>query len=212
MEKIKNGNKKYTTVLENFNKLQLHDILNHKTETKAIKQEKNSSTSGICPVCEGKLEMTDEPGGRFLVCENFPENCQYVEPVSSTPQNTYINEKCAECGSPMVVREGKFGRFLACSKFPKCSFTKAYPIGVRCPREGCGGEIVEKKTRNGRIFYGCNFYPNCKFASWQRPENILCENCGNLYLVFKTDGFEKFYQCPKCHKKYDMNVVALENN
>ncbi|MBN2412372.1 topoisomerase DNA-binding C4 zinc finger domain-containing protein [candidate division KSB1 bacterium] len=209
---IESGSKKYSTVLENFKKLNQHFVLNKPSETNSAIQEKNSTSADRCPVCNSLLYLTKEQNDRFLVCEKFPAECYYAEPVSSSKNNTSLKEKCPNCGSLMVVREGRFGRFLACSKYPKCNYTKAYPIGVKCPQEGCSGEIVEKSTRNGKIFYGCNRYPKCKFASWHKPENILCEHCGNMYMVIKTNGFEKYYQCPKCHKKYDMNVVPVDNN
>jgi len=212
IESIEKGKKKLSTVIENFTKLQQHVILNNPTETNTVNQENHTTSSGKCPVCNSSLILTALQTGQFRVCKNFPEKCRYTEPVSPSNINTSITENCAECGSSMVVREGRFGRFLACSKYPKCSYTKAYPIDVRCPQEGCNGEIVEKKTRDGKLFYGCSHYPKCKFASWHKPDNILCENCGNLYLVIKTDDFEKYYQCQKCNSKYDLNVIPIKNN
>jgi DNA topoisomerase-1 len=76
---------------------------------------------------------------------------------------------CEKCGAPMVVRIGKFGKFLSCSKFPECDFTKPFinKTGLKCPN--CGGEIVIKKTKKGKSFYGCINYPTCTFASWRKP-------------------------------------------
>ncbi len=209
---IESGSKKYGMVLENFKKLNQHFVLNKPTGIDSAIRGKNSTYADRCPVCNSPLKYIKEQNNLFLVCEKFPQECYYVEPASFSKDNTTIKENCLNCGSPMVVREGRYGRFLACSKYPECTYTKACPIGVKCPREGCSGEIVEKSSRSGEIFYGCYHYPKCKFTSRQRPENILCENCGNLYLVIRTNGFEKYYQCPKCHKKYDMNAVPFENN
>lgn len=80
------------------------------------------------------------------------------------------DEKCDKCGSPMVVRIGKFGKFLACSTFPKCNFTKNLlkTVGIPCPK--CGGEVIQRRTRRGKTFYGCSNYPKCDFASWTKPK------------------------------------------
>lgn len=84
------------------------------------------------------------------------------------------DEKCEVCGKPMVIKTGRFGQFLACTGFPECKNTKPYhePLGVKCPLDG--GDVVEKRTKRGRTFYGCSNYPNCKFASWTKPtaENV----------------------------------------
>lgn len=79
------------------------------------------------------------------------------------------NEKCGKCGKPMVIRFGRFGKFLACSGFPDCKTTMSMQekLGLPCPL--CGGDIILKKTRKGRPFYGCSNYPACKFASWKKP-------------------------------------------
>ncbi|HEY8486884.1 MAG TPA: type I DNA topoisomerase, partial [Limnochordales bacterium] len=85
---------------------------------------------------------------------------------------------CEQCGRPMVVRWGRFGRFLACSGYPQCRHTRPLVVRVqaRCPR--CGGQLVERKTRRGRTFYGCEHYPQCDYVLWQRPVGRSCPRCG----------------------------------
>lgn len=80
------------------------------------------------------------------------------------------DEKCEKCGANMVVRIGKFGKFLACSTFPKCDYTKNLlkTVGIACPK--CGGDVIQRKTRRGKTFYGCSNYPKCDFASWNKPK------------------------------------------
>ncbi len=79
------------------------------------------------------------------------------------------DEKCEVCGKPMVIKSGRFGQFMACTGFPDCKNTKAIKktIGMACPEDG--GEIVEKRTKKGRLFYGCSNYPKCNYASWKKP-------------------------------------------
>jgi DNA topoisomerase-1 len=93
------------------------------------------------------------------------------------------DEVCDLCGRPMVIKLGRFGKFLACSGFPECRNTRTLlnKIGVACPK--CGGDLIERKTRTGRTFYGCSTYPACDFSSWQRPVPERCPDCGGLQTV-----------------------------
>ena len=98
------------------------------------------------------------------------------------------DKKCPKCGKPMVIKLGRFGKFYACSGFPECKYTE--PIinstGVVCPK--CGqGEIVERKTRKGKIFYSCSQYPKCDFALWDKPTGEKCPKCGSLLVQTKND-------------------------
>lgn len=93
-------------------------------------------------------------------------------------QEEATDEVCERCGRPMVVRWGRFGKFLACSGYPECKNTRPLlnKVGVRCPR--CGGELVERRTRKGRTFYGCSNYPRCNYILWHRPVGRSCPRCG----------------------------------
>ncbi len=99
---------------------------------------------------------------------------KYAEVKELKPEVIETEEKCEKCGKPMVIKFGRFGKFLACSGFPECKNTKSLPnpkneTNIACPK--CGqGQIVVKKTKKGRIFYGCNRWPDCDFASWKKPE------------------------------------------
>ncbi len=106
---------------------------------------------------------------------------------------------CDKCGRLMVYKQGKFGRFLACPGFPECRNTKAIvkEIGVKCP--DCGGEIIEKKTKRGKLFFGCTSFPDCSFTSWDRPTNEKCPDCGSVMFEKLTRGKQKY--CPKCSEK-----------
>ncbi|KKQ21411.1 MAG: DNA topoisomerase I [Candidatus Staskawiczbacteria bacterium RIFCSPLOWO2_12_FULL_37_15] len=111
------------------------------------------------------------------------------EEVKKTDLVHQTDKVCPKCGSPLVDRMGRFGRFYACSKFPECKYTesienKKTDLGIKCPK--CNqGEIVEKKTKKGKIFYGCNNYPNCKFAAWDKPINEFCPKCNSILVENK---------------------------
>ena len=107
--------------------------------------------------------------------------------------------KCDKCGRLMVYKQGKFGRFLACPGFPECRNTKTIvkEIGIKCP--DCGGEIIEKKTKRGKLFFGCTSFPDCSFTSWDRPTNEKCDKCGGVMFEKLNRGKQKY--CPKCSEK-----------
>lgn len=97
------------------------------------------------------------------------------------------DEVCEICGRNLVIKTGRFGKFLACPGFPECKFTKPLveKVNAHCPK--CGAEVVVRKTKKGRTFYGCKAYPDCDFASWQKPSDKKCPECGEiLYEANKT--------------------------
>ncbi len=101
-------------------------------------------------------------------------------PVVEIPE-VEIGEPCPQCGRPLVRKHGRFGEFIACSGFPECRYTRPVGIGVTCPR--CGGEVVARRTKRGRTFYGCGNYPACEFTSWDRPSDRACPVCGGLMVI-----------------------------
>jgi len=104
------------------------------------------------------------------------------------------DEVCPKCGKPMVVKFGRFGKFIACSGYPDCKFTKSFQIkvGVKCPQ--CGGDIVQKKSKKKRIFYGCSNYPDCTFATNFKPLPQPCPRCGGLLTAYRGN----LAKCTKC--------------
>jgi DNA topoisomerase I len=98
------------------------------------------------------------------------------------------DEKCETCGAPMLVKRGRFGEFLACSRYPECKTTRPISLGVTCPRPNCGGFLTEKRSRRGKVFYGCSNYSKtgCDFVSWDRPVPQPCPKCGAKFVVHKV--------------------------
>ncbi len=168
-----------------------------------------------CPLCQkNPLRIKMGKNGHFLACSGYPE-CTYssdyerdekgiIAPVAPVQQSEATDKVCELCSKPMVVKRGRYGDFLACTGYPECKHTQslnggsnAKPTGVACPEKECDGEIVEKSSKRGKIFYGCNQYPKCSFASWDKPVAIPCPVCGNAYMVEKTtkrDG--TLHVCP----------------
>lgn len=110
-------------------------------------------------------------------------------------------DKCND-GTMMVIREGRFGKFLACPNFPKCRNTKPilHPIGVKCPK--CGADILERKSKTGKVFYGCEKYPECDYTTWDKPLNEKCPDCGAMMVehVERNGNKRKFCSNPECSK------------
>jgi DNA topoisomerase-1 len=117
-----------------------------------------------------------------------------------------IGRPCPECGHELVIRWGRYGKFISCSAFPECRHTEAWleKIGVLCPKDQ--GDIVERKTRKGRNFYGCANYPNCDFTSWKLPLARPCPDCGGLLVVANKNQA----QCLQCENLFSLDMVTVE--
>jgi len=109
----------------------------------------------------------------------------------------FSDEICDKCGSKMLIKNGRFGKFLACSGFPKCKNTKPFldKIDLSCPEESCSGEIIRKKTKKGRIFYGCSNYPKCSFVTWNKPINKRCPQCNSILVISSNKKSGLYFKC-----------------
>ncbi|HEY6007141.1 MAG TPA: type I DNA topoisomerase [Geobacteraceae bacterium] len=162
------------------------------------------STDELCPDCGKPLVVKLGKFGKFYACSGYPE-CKYIRKLEKergeTAEPVLSEEKCDKCGSPMLIKEGRYGKYLACSAYPGCKniqpLVKPRGTGVVCP-ECKEGELTEKKSRYGKMFYSCNRYPQCKFALWDPPVEKPCPTCGFPLLVkkvYKREG--EFLKCPK---------------
>ena len=153
-----------------------------------------------CPNC-GKVMLvkTSRFGTQFLGCSGYPE-CKTIISLNNSvelddvegegKEQQTVDEKCEKCGSDMVMKVGPYGKYLECKE---CKNRKKYirSTGVKCPK--CGeGTIIEKKSKYGKIFFGCNRYPECSYALWDEPTGNKCPECGELLVkkVTKNGNFE----------------------
>ena len=166
---------------------QLDEIAEHKTTKEAVLHNFYTPFAEDLKVAEEKIPHVEIP----------------LE-VSDVP--------CEKCGKMMVVREGRFGKFLACPGFPDCRNTKPIlvKVGVKCPK--CGGEIIERKTKTGKIFYGCEKYPDCDYTSWDKPLNELCSKCGHMLVehVERNGRRQRFCSNPECADARPVRTVAAK--
>lgn len=168
-------------------------------DTKEARESLEELTDEICEKCGKHMVIKIGKYGRFLACSGYPE-CKNTRPLNRNSGVEKIGEKCPLCGKDLVIKNSRYGRFIACSGYPDCKFTKPLGTGVRCPE--CGGEIVERRTKRGKIFYGCKNYPKCHFSMWNHPVQKDCPKCG--YGIMGEKG--KFLVCPKCGAKVPLGV------
>ncbi|MGQ9630141.1 MAG: type I DNA topoisomerase [bacterium] len=173
---------------------------------------KNQSipTDVPCPECGRKMNIRWGKFGNFLACSGYPECACTRDFVRDDGGNIVIvppemaEEVCDKCGGPMIVRMGRNGKFLACGNYPKCKNTMSLGIGVKCPK--CGGRIVEKKSRRGRVFYGCDRYPNCDFVSWDKPADKNCPNCGSILVEKSSRKRGTYLKCSNRECEYEEEI------
>jgi DNA topoisomerase-1 len=142
-----------------------------------------------CENCGKSMVVKRGRFGQFLACTGYPE-CKTTRKliatkagVTAAKPDQILDEKCPKCGSNLVLKQGRFGEFTACSNYPACKYVKQKSTGVLCPKDG--GDIVERKSRRGKVFYGCANYPDCDFTLWNRPVPEKCPDCGAPFLVEK---------------------------
>ena len=144
-----------------------------------------------CEKCSSPMVIKWGRNGEFLACSGYPD-CKNTKEflrkedgtIEIAPEPT-TDEKCDTCGAPMLVKRGRFGEFLACSRYPDCKTTRPISLGVACPRPNCGGFLTEKRSRRGKVFFGCSNYAKsgCDFVSWDWPVPTKCPQCGAPFLV-----------------------------
>ncbi len=186
LDDIAEGKKEWRPVVRNFYGPFSRNL--KETYKKVKDRDKNIKKTGKkCPKCRGELVEKISRYGKFVACSNYPE-CRYSESLDGKTNNEpkYSKEKCPQCGGRLVYKRGRYGEFLGCENYPKCKHIKssAQKLNISCPK--CtDGELVQKRTRKGRIFYACDKYPACKFALWNKPIKEKCPKCGALLVQDK---------------------------
>ena len=158
-------------------------------------------TDVVCERCGNGMVIKFGRNGEFLACSNFPE-CRntmnfkrdpkgIIEPIKQVETGL----KCPEHDQDLIMRNGRFGPFLACPEFPKCTYTAPVPTGLPCPKAGCEGELVERKSKKGRTFYRCTKSPECDFVMFGVPVKRACPSCGHPFIQ-ESRGRSKVVSCP----------------
>jgi DNA topoisomerase-1 len=212
LDKIEDGSYKWTEVLMEFYKPFKADLENAEAAKDEIKKSAIEETGETCEKCGKPMIIKHGRNGKFMACSGYPK-CKNTKSLEEEVK-IQIDDKCPTCGGPMEVRRSRFGRYIACANYPECKTTKSFPTGVKCPEKGCPGELVERSTRRGKIFFSCSEYPSCEHSTWYRPVNIKCESCGYPYMVEKsTKAKGEHLACLKCKAVRNIDIKeAVESN
>ncbi|MFN7994741.1 MAG: type I DNA topoisomerase [Bryobacteraceae bacterium] len=163
-----------------------------------------------CENCGRPMVLKKGRFGTFFACTGYPD-CKTTKPIGGPQKkpDVALEEKCPQCGNNLVLKTGRFGEFTACGNYPACKYVKQKTIGMKCP-ECSEGEVVERRSRRGKTFYGCNRYPDCNFVSWGKPVQEKCPECGGPYLVEKWLKAGPVLQCPngECKHKHEIQAPA----
>jgi DNA topoisomerase-1 len=143
-----------------------------------------------CQKCGKPMAVKRGRFGYFLACTGYPEcrNTKKIvmkEGAATAVADVPLEEKCPKCGNNLTLKHGRYGQFTACSNYPNCRYVKRQTLGIACPEKGCTGELVVRRTKRGKTFYGCSRYPQCKFAAWDKPVAEPCPQCGSPLLLEK---------------------------
>ncbi len=155
-----------------------------------------------CENCGRVMVLKKGRFGQFYACSGYPD-CKTTKQIGGTQKKSDVplDEKCPQCASNLVLKNGRFGEFTACSTYPKCKYVKQKTIGVPCPN--CTeGEVVERRSKKGKTFFGCNRYPDCDFVAWGKPIQEKCPDCGSSYLIEKWLKAGPVAQCPNGECKF----------
>ncbi len=183
LDKVEEGSVDWITLLKDF-----YDPFSADLEKapKGIGDSLRSLQEETDIKCKKCNSMMLKKWGRtswFLACSKYPD-CDYSAPLSE-PEMIETDIKCDKCGAPMAIRPGQYGHFLACTAYPDCKNTKPIPTGIKCPLDTCDGDVIQRRSRRGTVFYGCSNYPDCNFVSWDPPIKEKCPNCDSPFLVYK---------------------------
>lgn len=183
LDLISEGKKSWQDYLKQYYSLLEKDLV--KAKSIASVKAQGIPATETCPECNRQLVIKEGRYGRFIACSGYPD-CTYKKSLVQK-ENQVLEETCPECGSQLVVRHGKYGAFVSCSTYPKCKYIKKEKkdTGIACPLD-CGGTIVHRKTRKGRIFFGCSNFPSCQFATWDEPISEACPKCSRPFILRKN--------------------------
>jgi DNA topoisomerase-1 len=206
LDRVEEGRETWTQTMRRFWEPFSKDLERAHVEMRDVKREERP-TDLTCEKCGKGMVIKWGRRGEFLACSGYPEcrntmNFTRDEHGRIVPEEPeVVDEACELCGKPMQVRFGRFGKFVGCSGYPECKnirpFHKPKPTGARCLQ--CGeGEMYERVSRRGKLFYSCNRYPDCQFVVWDKPVLEPCPKCGAGFTTEKaTKRYGTIRKCPR---------------
>ena len=224
LDEISTGKREWVPVLDGFWKGFHKQIVEKEGISRA--EITTETLDEACPKCAQPLMIRFGKRGRFIGCSAYPE-CDYTRNVGETAESAAAaaaaeaaeavvieGRVCPEDGGQLVIKKGQYGKFIGCANYPKCKhiepLEKPRDTGVQCP-ECKQGSLIERKSRYGKLFYSCNTYPKCKYATWNPPVAETCPQCGWPVLTIKITkrrGTEKV--CPQKERGYAEQIAPPE--
>jgi len=226
LDSVEAGSKDWTSVLNEFYEPFSKDLERAENEIDKVQIPSDCK----CEKCGQTMLVRLARTGKFMACSGYPECKNTINipdeimlfsngiPTPPIPMKDILDklavelpqelelleERCEKCGSKMAIRNGRYGRFISCTNYPECKNTKQIvkETGVLCPRKNCNGKILEKKSKRGRLFYGCSAYPDCDFTSWALPTGELCPECNEALVWHSTKKLGKYIKCSAKGCKY----------
>jgi DNA topoisomerase-1 len=184
-------------------------------KTQNLEKQAESEPQEIeCEKCGRPMVLKRGRFGEFMACSGYPE-CRNTKRILKSAENftvkhdVLLEEQCPQCGKKLAIKHGRYGEYTACSNYPNCKYIKLISTGVRCGRNGCSGEIVERKSRRGKVFYGCSNYPDCDFVLWNKPLPDPCPICQAPFTVIKItkrSGAVRFCNNENC--KFQESIAS----
>lgn len=187
--------------------------MSNKIDIQLFSAHEHALDNEACPQChQGVLRLKNGKRGPFLGCSDYP-NCDYIKPLHQNGGHVVkeLGIPCPECQAELVLRQGRYGMFIGCSDYPNCHFIQSpnqlnaqeesTKATVACP-ECSKGQLTERKSRFGKVFYACDQFPKCKFAVNQPPHQGPCQYCGFGLLLEKKKATGTVLECAsrQCHK------------
>ena len=217
LDAVSRGEKKWIPLMKEFWD-PFKNLITDKDKNVERKDVTQEAIDEKCPECGTQLSIRLGRNGRFVGCTNYPE-CKYTRNLDG--DNTQDNEpeivegrSCPKCQSQLVIKTGRYGKFIACSGYPDCKhiepLEKPVDTGVECPQ--CRkGNLLNRKSRSGKIFYSCSSYPKCSYAIWDPPVNEPCPLCNWPILTLKTTKRRGTMKtCPQKTCKYAKSHESTE--
>lgn len=198
LDKIEQNTKTKIEVLNNFYKpfkSRLEAVRKHPLPVEIPEEEK------ICSICGKKMELKKSIHGIFLLCIDFPDCPGKRDLLMENLKPVETNFKCPKCGKILLEVHGRYGRYLRCIDYPNCKTTTPFYIGVSCPSENCVGQIAEKLSSKGRIYYKCD---KCDYILWSKPVNRQCPACKFPILTERKTKKKSYLLCPECKEKTEL--------
>ena len=218
LDLVEDGQFDWVKLLDGFYGPFKKDLEKAKIEMRDIKREEKA-TDQVCEKCGKPMVIKWGRNGHFLACSGYPD-CRNTKEFTQNADGSLTivattrpsDQVCPTCGSPMLIKRGRFGEFLACSRYPDCKTTSPISLGVDCPKEGCGGYLTEKRSRRGKVFFGCSNYSKtqCDFVSWDRPLPQPCPKCGAKFVVQKVSKAGTRIRCLKEDCGYTADAESPE--